>query len=524
MKRFPLRALLPFLLVTPLVTLGASPNVSDGPANLRAAVGGDVLATLDTGTPLTVSGAECSDGDPWLEVSTTDGQQGWMSAALVSLGDGAGATSPADRSIDVHAQPAGDVLGTVAAGQPMAALEASCADNVLWLHVKANGLDGWTPGAGVTLGTAAVASAPAPTPQPSTPAAPSAAVPYHAASPEYGMGIFAWGNDAAAILARVKTAGFGWQKSLIAWRDVEGKGKGQLDWSGSDAVVQASQRAGIKMLARVDFEPAWARADGANNGPPDNYQDYADFLRALATRYKSGSPYGHVDAIEVWNEPNLSREWGEQPVNQQSAADYVRLLSAAYDAVKSVDPSIMVVTAGLSPTGWNDDTARPDDTFLQWMYDAGLKGHYDALGAHAPGFKAPPEVSPEEAAASPAWGGHRSFTFRRVEDLRAIMEENGDADRQVWVTEFGWTSDTVHPAYAWHAVSEEQKADYLVRAFAWAHDHWAPWIGPMIVWTMADPTWGPQDEQYWWSVTNPDGSPCPAYLALQAARAQGSLP
>ncbi len=30
-------------------------------------------------------------------------------------------------------------------------------------------------------------------------------------------------------------------------------------------------------------------------------------------------------------------------------------------------------------------------------------------------------VSPDEAAASPLYGGHRSFTFRRVEDLRARL-------------------------------------------------------------------------------------------------------
>ena len=212
------------------------------------------------------------------------------------------------------------------------------------------------------------------------------------------------------------------------------------------------------------------------------------------------------------------------PSRRAQAADYVRLLGLAYAAIKAADPTIMVVTAGLSPTGWNDDTARPDDTYLQWLYDAGMKGKYDALGAHGPGYKAAPEVSPEEAAASPVFGGHRSFTFRRIEDLRAIMERNGDADKQVWVLEFGWTSDSVHPAYAWHAVSEQQKADYLVRAFQYAHAHWGPWVGPMMVWNMPDPAWTPQDEMYWWGITNPDGSPRPAYLALQDARRSGTLP
>jgi hypothetical protein len=61
-------------------------------------------------------------------------------------------------------------------------------------------------------------------------------------------------------------------------------------------------------MARVDFQPAWARVDGADNGPPDNYNDYGDFLYEMASRYR-----GRIRAYEIWNEPNLAREWGGQP-------------------------------------------------------------------------------------------------------------------------------------------------------------------------------------------------------------------
>ena len=63
--------------------------------------------------------------------------------------------------------------------------------------------------------------------------------------------------------------------------------------------------------------------------------------------------------------------------------------------------------------------------------------------------------------------GCRVFTFQRVEDLRQVMVANGDADKQVWLLEFGWTTDG-HPAYAWHAISEQQHADYLVGSYQWA--------------------------------------------------------
>ena len=69
------------------------------------------------------------------------------------------------------------------------------------------------------------------------------------------------------------------------------------------------------------------------------------------------------------------------------------------------------------------------------------------------------------------------------------MVNSGDAAKQVWLLEWGWTADKVHPNYAWFAVSEDKKASNIIDAFQYARDHWAPWIGVMYVWTLPDPTW-----------------------------------
>jgi hypothetical protein len=142
-------------------------------------------------------------------------------------------------------------------------------------------------------------------------------------------------------------AGFHWQKSLFPWRQVEGAAKGQFDWTEADRVVRASTAAGVKIIARLDFEPDWARADHAHNGPPDDYQDYWDYVSAFVSRYSTSSTIGRVQAIEIWNEPNIDREWGNQTIGPDSAADYVRLLRGAYRAAHAADPNIMVLSAGL---------------------------------------------------------------------------------------------------------------------------------------------------------------------------------
>jgi hypothetical protein len=335
--------------------------------------------------------------------------------------------------------------------------------------------------------------------------------------------MFLWNQPATTDrdLKIASGANFHWQKTLFQWRSIEGNAKGAYDWSEADRVVKASASNGIRVIARIDFQPDWARKDHANNGPPDNYQDYADFISVFANRYRPGSTIGAVDAIEVWNEVNLDREWGGQQINRQQAADYVRFLTLAYTAAHSANPSVIIVTAGLSPNGVHSANAWDDAEYLQWLFDAGLKGgvNYDVLGAH--GNTQAPCVACDLNSLS--LFPDPSFYFRRIEQLRTVQVRNGDTDRQMWLLEFGWTADKIHPNYAWFAVSEEQKANNIVEAYQYAKQHWAPWIGVMTLWTLPDPTWTPEREEYWWAISNPDGSARAALTAVRSARLNGSL-
>lgn len=337
-------------------------------------------------------------------------------------------------------------------------------------------------------------------------------------SPAYGVHLSQWWRlDALERdLGLTQEMGFGWVKQTFPWRNIEGAAKGEYDWFRPDEIVTTvTEKYGLNLIVRIDSHPLWTvqpylpDEEITNNQPPYNYQDFGDFCFVLADRFA-----GRIKAYQVWNEPNLSREWGDKAPNP---AEYTELLRVCYEGIKAADPDAIVISAGLAPTETPPPAAMSDTEFLQGMYAAGAAAYFDVLGLNAPGFKAPPDLAPETAVQNPdQWGGHRFNTFRHVEDMRAIMVANGDAQKQVAILEMGWILEQdIHQDYVWFGVTETQQADYLVGAYEYARQNWTPWIGLMTTLYMADADWTPEaHEQYWWSIVLPDGTPRQAFHAL----------
>jgi hypothetical protein len=347
-------------------------------------------------------------------------------------------------------------------------------------------------------------------------------------SPDYGMQVFLFWKEEIADrdLKLVQEAGFRWVKQEFPWREIEPVNKGDFDWGRTDRIIDQIDAHNLKVIVRLGVQPQWAGGGYPEIGPPDNMQDFVDFVTAVATRYK-----GRIDAYQIWNEPNLSREWGNRPPN---AAEYTEMLKVAYQAIKAVDPYPIIISAGMAPTTRNDNIARPDVYYIQEMYDAGAKPYFDALGAHGPGYASPPETDPAEIARTPGLANpgdfkpennvpqelRRVYGFRHVEDVRNIMVANGDEAKQIVLLEFGWTVDPRPDSpYKWHAVTPEQQAQYFERAYTYAKANWRPWIGIMSLIYVADPEWTLEDEQTYWSIvypTYPELTVAPAYFGLKA--------
>lgn len=336
-----------------------------------------------------------------------------------------------------------------------------------WFQISLNDKAGWVAGQYVKA-TGDVTALPvvevAPPPKAATSAAVAVAAPRPSAPGFFAYGIqFDPGNLGESVAATADL-GIRWAKWQVQWKDFE-SAPGQRNWP--DDVVNAFNGAGIQLLASIVKAPNWARpgnTDFSVEGPPADPGTYASFVGEFAGRY-----CGRVQAIEVWNEQNLHYEWGNERLD---AARYVRLLAAAYRAIKAACPSTIVVSGAPTPTGANPPAAIRDTTYLEQMYRAGLKNYCDAVGAHPSGYGNPPDSRFQDWQAGnysrPSHVSDPSFFFRNtMEQYRNIMVKYGDGNKRIWPTEFGWASTgSPYPGYEYALYnSEQQQGEYIVRAF-----------------------------------------------------------
>lgn len=359
-----------------------------------------------------------------------------------------------------------------------------------------------------------------PTPRPSggsTGPAPAATPRPPSAPPPPGTG-FAFGAQLARVspttMAHMNTLGFKWTKLQIRWEHEATPGA--WDWATLDGVVSLANGAGQKLLFSVVTTPHWARARTEGHGPPDDPATYGNFVGAIAQRY-----CGRVHAIEVWNEQNLLTEWNTgRGIN---AKEYMDLLKVAHGRIKAACPQMIVVSGAPTPTGISDGwTAIDDVEYLRRMYNNGLKNYCDAVGVHPSGFDNPADADWQTWRDDTGFNRHRSFFFSgTIQAYHNVMVQNGDGNKRLWATEFGWASiDNVssapNPGYEYAATnSEADQAEYLVRSMEIAKQ--SGYMGVMFIWNLDFSV----EVGAWWegskfSILRPDGTPRPAYNALAA--------
>jgi hypothetical protein len=331
----------------------------------------------------------------------------------------------------------------------------------------------------------------------------------------YGFQVQLWQYDPTAatnVVGDVQQAGFNWITEQIEWDAVE-TAPGSYDFTELDNIVALGQKAGLNIMLSFEHAPVFYRTDTSGLMPGDP-TTFGAFMGAVASRYA-----GQVQAYELWNEENLDREAGTGNVDPST---YLPLLEAGYTAVKASDPNALVLLGAPSPTGVDiPGSVMNDVSYLQNLYAINggeAAGYFDVLSAHPSGFSNPPDCTPDTpfCSLSGGWNTDDSFfAFTRVGQYRDVMVQNGDANKQIWFTEFGYCSNSAPPpGYEYcRYVTEDQQGQFLQQAFEMARN--TPYVGAMFAFNLNFQLSVPQTDEKWgFGIIRSDYSGRPAYGRL----------
>ena len=306
-------------------------------------------------------------------------------------------------------------------------------------------------------------------------------------------------------LEMVREMGATWTVEYFPWAYYE-PSPGNYDWSHADLVVDHARRQGLTLIARLGFVPEWARPDPEEQTTTFTYLDekgydaFGDYVQAFVEHFR-----GRVSHIVIWNEPNISLEWGYRPVDPEG---YAALLRAVYPRAKAADPDIVVLGGALAPTlaPIGDPEGMNDLEYLHRMLDAGAGEAMDGLAVHAYGWRLPPDAPADPAV----------INWKRTELLRQLLVDAGYDEMPVYITEGGWND---HPRWT-KAVAPAQRAAHTVRAYQIASEEW-PWAEAVVLWAFRFPRPANTYQDYFTFVTT-DFTPKPIYFAVQRyARGEG---
>lgn len=333
-----------------------------------------------------------------------------------------------------------------------------------------------------------------------------------------GLTIFVQDQPPTSVVQQITELHLDWVKIDVSWKAVEAT-RGDFNFTVLDEAVNALNQANIKVLLTLSGDtPPWARTSTQEDGPPDDFANFAAYTSAISAHFE-----GRVTAYQIWNEPNLRRQWSSDR-HRIDPASYFDLLRQAYASIKAADPDAMVISAGLAPTGFNDGVnALNDRLYLQSLYDLGLKNTTDAVAVHAVGFANPPDAECcQKSVGVETHYENRSFYFKNtLDDYHAITEANNDA-RPLWVTKFGWgtSEDGVTPGEGLVYVTYNslvEQATYIPGAYNLARN--MGYIGPMFLFNFNGCQFNvPRPEECYFSLLGPSGAPRAAFNTLRAMR------
>jgi len=331
-------------------------------------------------------------------------------------------------------------------------------------------------------------TAPVPTPVPGATAVPGStpSVPV-AGGFELGGHVFSFSYP-----AQMRGAGMTWAKTQIRW-------DGSASASIAQSAIDAARSKGFKILLSIVGQSSQLASD--TNG---YIQRFAGFLGGIAAL--------NPDGIEVWNEPNIDREW---PAGKISGGSYTQMLAAAYASIKKANGNVLVISAAPAPTGFFGGKCASggcdDNIFIQQMAQAGAANSMDCVGIHYnEGILSPNQTNGDPRGNS----SHYSRYYQSMVNLYGGVFPS----KPLCFTEIGYlTPEGLGPlpnSFSWAAnVTAQDQAVWLAQAVTLAKA--SRRVRLFIVWNVDSTTYA-ADPQAGYALIRPNNT-CNACVTLGAA-------
>jgi xylan 1,4-beta-xylosidase len=274
-------------------------------------------------------------------------------------------------------------------------------------------------------------------------------------------------------LQLITDAGIQTVRMDMGWGWIEYE-KDKYYWDHYDSVVQSIHAHHLDTLAILRITPQWASSSGWDTHPPDDPNDFANFVETAVERYDAdgfkdapGSP--KVRYWQLWDEPNTPYLWSPEP----NVVDYVALIQPAYAAAKRADPTAVVVLGGLAGNGVFGWPGVPEN-FLNDIYNNGGKDFFDVVAIH-------PFMHPD--------GGLLTL-LAHIEQTRLVTEYYGD-NKPIWITKIGWS--TAPNAGGGRTVTDEEVAQWLAKVYS---DEVLSRVGKVFWYNLRDYGTDPNDVEH----------------------------
>lgn len=295
---------------------------------------------------------------------------------------------------------------------------------------------------------------------------------------ELGGHVFNFDN-----VAQMNSAGMTWAKVQIDWQ------RGQPASIAQDAINQASA-ANLKILLSLTGDPAQLAAN-----PTQYYQEFATFAGQVAAL--------GPDAIEVWNEQNIDREWPRGFISPQA---YTQMLSAVSQQVRASGQDVLLISGAPAPTGFFGGTCTTDgcddDAFIRGMAANNAQQFVDCIGIHYNEGVVSPDLRSGDPRGNP---NHYTRYYGTMVDLYSSTFPG----TPLCFTELGYLSPegygSLGTGFDWaQNTTDEQQADYLTRAASLSRQNGR--IRMLIVWNVNATLYDTNDPQAGWAIIRPGGT------------------